>query len=244
MRQVTSRRSSHAAFLAVALLTGCTQAVAGSPTKSDAALGILPTESEISAAVDSPLSTFGFEPFVGGVEILPDGYRTDSDAEPIACVAVTDTAPRIVYEPLPVLEAARLSFFNWDPGVATSGADAAAVRMSTGDGARAAFDEFAGRWRQCDGSTVVKYLPGVTGADVDARVQDVEVDGPVMSATVNTGDRAGDDTARYERAIGVRGDTIVEVSLAISSDGPAGVAARGMAKRAVDTMLAKVAEPN
>ncbi|BBY52552.1 sensor domain-containing protein [Mycolicibacterium arabiense] len=244
MRQVTSRRSSRAALLAVLLLTGCTQSIAGSATQSDAALGILPTESEISAAVDSPLSTFGFQPFVGGVEILPDGYRTDSDASPIACVAVTDTAPRIVYEPLPVLEAARLSFFNWDPGVATSGADAAAVRMSTGDGARAAFDEFVGRWRQCDGSTVVKHLPGVTGADVDARVQDVDIAGPVMSATVRTGERAGGGTARYERSIGVRGDAIVEVSLAIPTDGPTVAAARDMATRAVEVMLDKVGRPN
>ncbi len=44
------------------------------------------------------LSTFGFQPFVGGVEIMPDGYRTDADAAPIGCVAVTDTAPRVVYE--------------------------------------------------------------------------------------------------------------------------------------------------
>lgn len=244
MRQVTSRRSSRAALLAVLLLTGCTQSIAGSATKSDAALGILPTESEISAAVDSPLSTFGFQPFVGGVEILPDGYRTDSDASPIACVAVTDTAPRIVYAPLPVLEAARRSFFNWDPGVATSGADAAAVRMSTDDGARAAFDEFVGRWRECDGSTVVKHLPGVTGADVDARVQDVDISGPVMSATVRTSERAGGGTARYERSIGVRGDAIVEVSLAIPTDGPTVAAARDMATRAVEVMLDKVGRPN
>jgi hypothetical protein len=65
-----------------------------------------------------------------------------------------------------------------------------------------------------------------------------------MSATVRTSERAGGGTARYERSIGVRGDTIVEVSLAISSDGPAGVAARDMAKRAVEAMLEKVAEPN
>jgi hypothetical protein len=190
------------------------------------------------------LSTFGFQPFVGGVEILPDGYRTESDASPIACVAVTDTSPRIVYEPLPVLEVARLSFFNWDPGVATSGADAAAVRISTGAGARAAFDEFIRQWRQCEGTTVGKHVPGVTGTDVDARVQDVEVDCPVMSATVRTGGPTGGDAARYERSIGFRGDTIVEVSLAISSDGSAGVAARDMATRTVEAMLEKVGRPN
>ena len=51
--------------------------------------------------------------------------------------AVTDTAPRIVYEPAPVLEAARQSYFNWDARVDISGADAAMVRLSTADAARA-----------------------------------------------------------------------------------------------------------
>ena len=84
--------------------------------------------------VGNPLSTFGFQPFIGGVEILPDGYRSDADASPIGCAAVTDTAPRIVYEPLPVVEAARQSYFNWDEGVDASGADAAVVRLSTAGG--------------------------------------------------------------------------------------------------------------
>src|ERR1700754_3804471 len=120
------RRWAGGALIA-ALLAGCAHAVDGAAEPATAAPGILPTESEITSAVGNTLSTFGFRPFVGGVEILPDGYRTDADASPIACVAVTDTAPRVVYEAVPVIEAARQSYFNWDEGVGTSGADAAVM---------------------------------------------------------------------------------------------------------------------
>ena len=181
---------------------------------------------------------------MGGVEILPDGYRTDSDAEPIACVAVTDTAPRIVYEPLPVLEAARLSFFNWDPGVATSGADAAAVRMSTGDGARAAFDEFAGRWRQCDGSTVVKHLPG-------SRERRRRRAGPgrAVRRSRHVGHREH-LVAFLETTLPLRTfdrspwGPIVELHWPSRPTGQPGASARGMAERGVHATLEKVAEPN
>ena len=118
------------------LLAGCATTVGGVGVPAATALTILPTEDEITAAAGNTLSTFGFQPFVGGVEILPDGYRTDADAAPIECAAVTDTAPRVVYEPLPVVEAARQSYFNWDEGVDTSGADAAAIRLSSGRGGR------------------------------------------------------------------------------------------------------------
>ena len=141
-------------------LVGCAHTVTGSARQAARAVEILPTEDDVTATVGNTLSTFGFRPFIGNVEILPDGYRTEADATPIACIAVTDTAPRIVYEPAPVLEAARQSYFNWDAGVDISGADAAVVRLSTADTARATFESFVRRWQQCDGVSVVKATLG------------------------------------------------------------------------------------
>lgn len=109
------------ALSTVVLLAGCAQTVDGVAKPAATAVTILPTEGEIGFGPGNTLSTFGFQPFVGGVEILPDGYRSDAEASPISCAAVTDTAPRIVYEPLPVVEAARQSYFNWDEGVDASG---------------------------------------------------------------------------------------------------------------------------
>ena len=228
----------------VMLSTGCAHTVDGAAEAVTTALKVLPTEPEITGTAGNTLSTFGFQPFVGGVEILPDGYRTETDASPIGCVSVTDTAPRIVYEPLPVAEAARQSYFNWDEGVATSGADAAAVQLSTADAARDAFASFAKQWPDCDGTTVVKHLR-LTGGDggdsvIEATVSDVAVDGPMLSATVRTRQRPNAPASMYERALGVRNQTIVEVSLAITPAGQRQPGPRDEAVRVAQVMLDKV----
>ncbi len=237
------RRWAVAALIVSLLLAGCAHDVDGTAIPATTALKILPTEDQITSAAGNVLSTFGFAPFVGGVDVLPDGYRTDADAAPIACAEVTDTAPRLVYEPLPVVEVARQSYFNWDEGVSTSGADAAVVRLSSPSAAHQAFDAFAGQWRRCDGTTVVKHLRGVavagTGGDtvIDAGISDVTVSGMVLSATVRTRQRPGAAVSRYERALGVRGGAIVEVSLAITSAGERQHDPRGRAVRVVQVML-------
>ena len=105
------------------------------------------------------LSTFGFQPFIGGVEILPDGYRTDADAAPIDCVARhRHRAAGASTNQSDVVEAARQSYFNWDQGVDTSGADAAVVRLSNAEAAQKTFEGFVRQWQQCSGTAVVKHL--------------------------------------------------------------------------------------
>lgn len=236
------------ALALVLLLAGCAHTLNGAAEPVTTALKVLPTESEITDAAGNTLSTFGFQPFIGGVEILPDGYRTEADASPIGCVAVTDTAPRIVYEPTPVAEAARQSYFNWDEGVATSGADAAVVQFSTADVAQKAFASFTQQWQKCEGATVVKHLRGAGsgGADstIDATVSDVVVDGPMLSATVRTRQRPNAPASLYERALGVRNATIVEVSLAITPAGEKQSGPRDEAVRVAKVMLGKVGRGN
>jgi len=229
------RRSTGAVFV-VLLLAGCGQTVPGVATPAASAVKVLPTEGEISSDVGNALSTFGFQPFVGGVEILPDGYRSDAEASPIRCAAVTDTAPRIVYEPLPVVEAARQSYFNWDEGVDASGADAAVVRLAAPAAANQAFASFARQWQQCSGTTVVKH---VGDAVIDAAITDVTVQDAVVSATVRTRQRPGGTQTRYERALGVRDGTLVEVSLAVTPDGERQPDPRSWAVRIAETMLDK-----
>lgn len=228
------------ALIVLLSLVGCAHTVTGSARQAARAVEILPTEDDVTAAVGNNLSTFGFRPFIGNVEILPDGYRTDADATPIACVAVTDTAPRIVYEPAPVIEAARQSYFNWDSGVDISGADAAVVRMSKADSALATFESFVRRWQQCDGVSVVKRPWGRAKSEIDADVSEVREANMVMSATARTHGSTNVQAATYERAIGVRADTIVEVSLAVTPQAARKPAAPTPAVRLVQVMLDKV----
>jgi hypothetical protein len=228
------------ALALIFLATGCAQTVTGAAVPVMTALRVLPTESEIATPAGNALSTFGFQPFIGGVEILPDGYRTETDASPIGCIAVTDTAPRVVYEPQPVADVARQSYFNWDEGVASSGADAAAVQLATADAAQQAFAAFVRQWQRCDGATVVKHLRG-TGGDsvIDAKVSDVKTEGSLLSAIVRTRQRPKSPASTYERALGVRNQTIVEVSLAITPAGERQSGPRDEAVRVARVMLDK-----
>jgi PknH-like extracellular domain len=224
----------------VAIAAGCARGTDGVARPARTAVTVLPSEDEMTSAVGNRLSSFGFQPFVGGLEIMPDGFRTDGDAAPIGCIGVTDTMMRVTYEPSDVLEAARQSYFNWSQGVGVSGADAAVVRLATTDDADRTFDRFVGQWRGCDGQTVLKHLRGVRNADLFAAVSDVTVAGRMLTAAVSTRQGPAAPVSHYRRALAVRGDTIVEVSLAVSDaeDGRAG--SRDDAARAAQAMLDKV----
>jgi hypothetical protein len=199
-------------------LAGCSDVVAGEPRAASTAVNLLPTEPQITAAVGNPLNTFGFRPFIGGPEIMPDGFRNDDDASPIRCIGVTETMARITYDGAEILEAARQSYFSLSPGVGVSGADAAVVRFGSESAARDRFETFVAEWTDCKGRSVVKRLRGTTGADVNAVIDGVIADGALLTATVTT--RQGDGPeSHYVRAVGVRDATVVEVALAVARAG-------------------------
>jgi hypothetical protein len=210
------------AVLLLTLVTGCGHVIGGAAQPATAAIDILPSEAQLSDAVGNGLSTFDFRPFVGGPEIMPDGFRTDDDATPFRCIGVTETMLRATYAGADVLEAARQSYFTLAAGARVSGADAAAVRFGSDGAARDRFQAFAEQWRGCDGQTVVKHLRGTNDTDVDAAITAVVTDEDLLTATVVTRQGVGAAEQRYVRAVGVREDAIVEVSLAVSPSGATG----------------------
>jgi hypothetical protein len=221
---------------AAALLAGCSHLVDGTAGPAATALHVLPTDDEITSAVGNTLSNYGFQPFVGGPEILPDGFRTDADASPIACIGVTDTTMRVVYEATPIVEAARQSYFTLDQHVSVTGADAAVIRMASAPDAQRVFDDAVRQWRDCDGKTVDKHLRGATNTVVFADISDVAVSGSTLSATLRTHQGADGPTSLYRRVLGVRGGAIVEVSLAVTPDGQNGARAEAVAKAMLDKL--------
>jgi hypothetical protein len=218
----------------VLLLACCANTVDGAARPAATALKILPTDDQITDAVGNGLSTFGFQPFVGGPEILPDGFRTDAEASPIACIGVTDTTMRVVYEATPMVEAARQSYFTLDQHVAVTGADAAVIRMASAADAQRVFDESVRQWRGCDGKMVDKRLRGATNAEVFADISDVAATGSTLSATLHTHTGPNGPTSSYTRVLRVRADTIVEVSLAVTADGDHGPRAEAAAQAMLD----------
>lgn len=225
---------------AVALMVGCAHGVTGTARPADSAVTFLPTEDEMTAAAGNRLSSFGFEPFVGGLEIMPDGFRTDADAEPIRCVGITDTMTRVTYETADILEAARQSYFTLAEGVGVSGADAAVIRFATPRDAARSYDAFVAQWKACAGQTVVKHLRGVPGSDVEAVIGEVTATGPMLTAAITTRQGTDGPVSHYERALAVRGDAIVEVSLAIERVGNDRTAPADAAVRAAQAMVDKV----
>jgi PknH-like protein len=226
------------AFAGLAL-AGCSQSVSGVARPASRAVTLLPTESQVSAAVGNQLNTFGFHPFVGGQEIMPDGFRDDADATPIRCVGVTDTMTRVTYDGADLIEAARQSYFSLSAGVDVTGADAAVVRFGSAGAARDRFQTFVTAWQNCNGNSVVKHLRGTSGADVDAHIDGVDVDGGgVLTATLTTRQGTG-PAAHYARAVGLRDTTVVEVSLAVTAAAEGGASARAVAL--AQAMLDKVA---
>ena len=222
------------ALVLLIVAAGCGHVVVGAAQPAATAVTVLPSEAEITDAVGNGLSTFDFRPFVGGSEIMPDGFHDDADATPFRCIGVTETMLRATYEGADVIEAARQSYFTLAPGARVSGADAAVVRFGSESEAVDRYRAFTERWRGCDGQTVVKHLRGTTDTDtdVDAAIDDVDADDPLLTATVVTRQGANAPEQIYLRAVALRDDTLVEVSLAVAdrtgSDGAAARVARVM----------------
>jgi hypothetical protein len=235
MMQHARRLAVMVAVLAVGAVSGCTMTVPGRAQSAGSALRSLPTEQEISDAVGNPLMTYGFRPFVGGLDIMPDGFRTEQDADPIRCAGVTETMLRRTYAPDEPVDAARQSYFNLDRGLPVSGADVAAVVLTSDAQADKPFDAFVRDWRSCDGQTVVKHLHRTPDDDVVAAIDKVVVAGAMLSASVTTRQGAGSQ-AYYARAVAMRGSTIVEVSLAVSAQASPGLQS---AQRVAAIMLDK-----
>jgi hypothetical protein len=238
-----------ALLIAAALCAGCTSTVAGSarraqgtggpPAREAALASVLPTEQEISGAAGNQLSLNGFPALQGGIELLPDGIRTNADASPIECVGVTDALMRITYEHSPVRAAATVTFWNYDFDATATSAKVGAVRLATADDAQALFTTFTQQWRDCMGRTVDGHTHDSDDTELYSRIEDVDVSGPVLSATIMGWDNHHTPEFPNERAIGVKSNVIVEADVAVTKPG---ARADNRAINAVKLMLDKIAD--
>lgn len=218
-----------ALLVAATMCAGCTSTVAGTARRAPAPGGpraretalvsVLPTEQEISGAAGNQLNLNGFPPQEGGLELLPDGIRSNADASPIECVGVTAALMRINYEHSPVRAAATVEFWNYDFDAAATSASVGAVRLATADDAQGLFTTFTQRWRDCLGRTVVGHTHDSDGTELYSRIEDVDASGPVLSATIVGWDNHHTPEFPNERAIGVKSNIIVEADVAVTKPG-------------------------
>ncbi len=178
-------------------------------------------------------------PMRGGIDALPNGIRDESVASPIRCLGSVMPFMRVVYESGDVRAVAWQQFSRFGAGATVSSVDAGVVGFRTDAEAQRMFDAFVTQWRGCQGATVTTHIPV---GDLYATVTDVRADGPILSATILTGETG--DAARFptERAVGVAGRYIVDVDAAVTASAPAERVATGRAVRLATAMLDKVGE--
>jgi hypothetical protein len=226
------------------MLAGCTSVVDGaarhepvSPVRDLAA--VLPTSVEVGQAVGNPLPDTDF-PTVGGIDVLPNGIRDNSGADPIECLGSITPFMRVVYEGGDVRRAAWQEFSNFGGGQTVSSADAGVVEFGSETEAQRMFGDFVATWKACEGKTVRTPLHNQANIELYQKITDVKVDGPVLSATVVNSDNQGDAAFPTERAIGLAADCVMDVDAAVTGGTPAQRQSSGRAVTLVTTMQDKV----
>ena len=207
-----------AVLSAVVLSTGCVRVVDGTVSHTGAvqrditvsAKDILPNAEEVRAAVGNDLPAHE-PPLVGGIDVLANGIRNNSDAAPIECIGAISVALRVIYEKGPVTAAATQTYWNYDFGVAASSAHAAVIKLATAPEAQRLFASFAQQWQQCEGTTVTMYTRDSENTELYSKVTDVKPDGATLSAIVMGWDNHHTPPFPVEHAIAVGSEFIVDV---------------------------------
>lgn len=229
-------------MLAVLTVAGCTRAVDGSAQRTGAAdppapHQLLPSPGEVAATVGSPLEAAG-PPKTGGVDVLPDGIRDAAGATPLDCLGAVTPLMRVVYEGAGdrVRAAAWRDYSRFGAGLTVSSVEAGVVQMDSAAAAARLFAHFAEQWRVCEGTTVTLHA-GSGGLELTAT--DVRLDSGVLSATVRSD--GGEGTAYpIEHAVGVAGEYLVDVDVAITDPDPARRVPASRAADLVRTILEKI----
>jgi hypothetical protein len=200
---------------------------------------MLPTAEEVSAAVGNRLDTAGVVRS-GSIEVLPNGIRDSDGATPLDCLGAVTPLMRVVYESGGVQGAAWRDYARLGAGLTVSSAEAGVVRFGSPDEAARVFARFVTQWQSCEGTTVTLHVggPGST-AGLELTASEVAVDGPVLSATVRS-DGGDGSVFPTEHAVGVAGDCIVDVDVAITDPDPARRIPAGRAAALVEVMLGKL----
>ena len=206
------------------VLSGCFSAVDGSALRQHPAAlhQVLPTAEQVEFAVGNPLDATG-EPVLGSIEMLPDGIRGDDAVDPIECLGVIAPLMRWVYEKGDVRAVAWQDFARFGEGQTVSSVNTGVVRFASDAEASRMFSAFVTRWRSCEGGRVSINTGGTAdtgGVDLGLMVTNVTVDGPILSATILSGEGETDAGFPTEHAVGLSADCIVDVDVAVTAPDP------------------------
>jgi PknH-like extracellular domain len=235
--------------LAIALATGCTVAgtarpapglkphpVTGQPVKK-----VLLDGGELSKLLGQSFQTKTELPArFGGPEVLWPAFGAVS---PVNCISVTSMMVKNAYQSGDVKNAARETWWNMRGPAKVISVAEGVVALSSTAGATALFQEFSRQWRDCDGTTVIIGRPSII-TDSPAivfldTVSDVRVAESVLAATLSIDTPLpgipSSGPRPEARAIGVRGNCLVEVEVAFfGSTSPAAEGSGDVHRSAID----------
>ncbi|WP_241010657.1 sensor domain-containing protein [Mycobacterium camsae] len=236
------------AVLSLAVLgTGCVSTVDGAAARTVPRSGpttmplsqILPGDEDIRTAVGNEMSQSP-SPRTGGIELLPDGFRDNHDASPIACIGPAYPGLRVVYEKGPVRDVAVQDYWNYGLDAVASSATAAAVRLASAADAQRLFASFVAQWQSCAGTTVTMLTLDSSKTQWFSRVTGVEVHAAMLSAGIECWDTHQTPPFPVERAVAVASDVIADVSVSLRPHVETGSRATDLVK----SILRKLASAN
>lgn len=226
------------AIVVIGMLAGCGTVVDGVALRQPPASlpRVLPTVEQVEAAAGNPLDATG-QPTLGSIDVLPNGIRGDDAVDPIECLGAITPLMRWVYEKGDVRGAAWQDFARFGQGQTVSSVNTGVVRFSSDAEAARMFSQFVTRWRSCEGGRV-----GIRSgrADLGLTVTNVTVTGPILSATILSGESDTDPGFPTEHAVGVSADCIVDVDVAVTAPDPARRVAGSRAQDLAGAMLANL----
>lgn len=207
--------------LTVLLATGCAKTVDGAarpasnPTQTHDKQLLLDGETlgNLLAQPFKKHPTWG--PHHGGREKL--GTNQDN-ATPAPCIGVAFASAAIAYASVPVLEVETVMWAAPYQPVRVDDVQEGVVSLPTPQDAAAAFAKFTAQWQACDGTTVTSEYVKPHGVRA---ISDVRVADSVVAASVlgTSGPHAVDYPQPVARALGVRGNHLVEVAVEFIGNG-------------------------
>nr|CRL77964.1 LppR [Mycolicibacterium malmesburyense] len=229
-----------AALGACAIVAGCSTPAADTPSPqvspavqlspNPALDRALPTAEELGILLGG--DGFMGQLVEGGPEMLLQGVG-EAEAAPLDCVSIGYRLQKVVYQASPVRSVASQSWAGGDLNGPTATGFFGVVEFVDADAAREFFAASADKWHRCNGQTLVLNQAD-RAAQGASRITEVTIDDQVVSAVVMQ-----DAGSTIQRALGVAGDSIVDIEIADLA-GPSPTGAR-QASAVAGLMLEKIA---
>jgi PknH-like protein len=214
-------KSAAALMVVAALAVGCDAVVDGAgkpapnqlphPVIGDKVKKVLLDAGDLSKLLDRTFQAVSqFPPSFGGAEMLIDDYPL---ASPTECVGVVYMAHKSAYQSADVRNIAQALWQQEGSSAQSIDVAEGVVALPTAADAGALFARFAEQWKQCEGKTL--SVPG--SSFTQNAISDVRARDSVVAASVSreVGEHSSLQAVPEVRALGVRGNCLVEVEVAL-----------------------------